>query len=269
MSTVIRCTNVECGEEIRVDDDFAGSRIRCPVCDTVCRDPREKAHTAIVLDHVPDEDVASDDDLAGERKRSDAERRWYAGMHPGWRCGFASALVALSILTAVLFRQPLAGLFCFGMSFLFVVLVIGTYERLTLTYSKKGRPVLIRQRFVLFIPGATLSIPLIKYPIVRIDSAWGRNRQVGWSAPSEVWLNQWYLVLLTGVLPYSTYLFVLCLLESDSGGGVGRWQIILQGEDEVVAFEDMRLSKVKAIVKLLKKVGGLREVSELARPEVR
>ena len=144
MSTIIRCTNVECGEEIRVDDDFAGSRIRCPACDTLCRNPREEAHTAIVLDYVPDEDVPSDDDASdddvlspGRRERGEMERRWYAGIHPGWRCGFASALVVLSILTAVLFRQPLAGLFCFGMSFLFVVVVIGTYERLTLTYSRR------------------------------------------------------------------------------------------------------------------------------------
>src|SRR5262245_38297651 len=124
MSTIIRCTNAECGEEIRVDDDFAGSYIRCPVCDTVCASPREKTHTAIVLDYVPDEDVLADDEVSDDdvsdddvsdddvlsparRKRTDGERRWYAGMHPGWRCGFAAALVALSILTAVLFRQPL------------------------------------------------------------------------------------------------------------------------------------------------------------------
>src|SRR5437773_1977905 len=127
---IVRCPNAECGQAIQIADDFAGGQARCPLCHGAFSVPEPAIPVmAVVLDDVPEEPAP--------RLRP---HTWYTGLRPEWRWAIGLALVGLSILIPALLGQPIAGLFCFGMSFLLVAMLIGNYERLTLMQGKKSRP---------------------------------------------------------------------------------------------------------------------------------
>ena len=149
MAIEVACT---CGKRLRVSDEQAGRKVRCPVCQDMVRVPGEKAEE-------PDAGYA----VETVRKCPSCRAEWTEDAVVCIRCGYNFRTgKKMETVYDIIQRTIVVG-----------VRWLGSYTRLTIFRGRKGETSLTVARKFLFVPLGTRVLDLRDYDTIWTDCTLG------------------------------------------------------------------------------------------------
>jgi len=249
----------------KVEKGSVAETLLCPVCKRFERsDAEECRRCAYNFD-------------TEEREPRDVQGTWDFGL-PLWARALATAaLAALTLPLFLVVSEPLiAGILC-GVSILVLVLLFGTFTRLRLTVGKRDEPILIRNRWLAFIPLSGRKYRLweydyydLRYSGVKDSPKSKPDAESRGSAYFSIFLVVVMIALcFVGFIPGLIFWYLLFSSMKEGEGSLGsapRWGsyiLLLFGENaqekRLVVYEGLSMKRMKEIQAALAEAAGLKK----------
>jgi hypothetical protein len=173
------------------------------------------------------------------------EKRWDSGMPLGVRIGLVLAVGTLCLFVAALTGDALWGLAIVFAGSVFLVLLVGTYIKLHLVRTTKGKVLLTRTWCICFIPSIRHQVNVRSYDRILIDASgtdWG---------PIIILILLFLMCGIPGVI----------LLAWRLNYGPGRFHVYLKNDrrrEEFSLFHGANDKQMREVVETLEDLTGLR-----------
>jgi ribosomal protein S27E len=211
-----------------------------------------------------------------EREPPDADGTWDFAL-PLWaRALIWAGLAGITLPAVFLTPEMLIAGIAWGVSAFVLALICGTFTRLRLTLGKKDDPILIRQRWVAFIPMSAKKYRLWEYDYydLRYTGTKGSGKKNDPAAAGSAYFSIFLIfiaILLcsAGFIPGLVFWYMLSSSLKEGEGSLGsapRWGsyvLLLLGdsalEKRVVVYEGLSIKRMKQIQEALAEAAGIRK----------
>lgn len=270
-----------CGQRLQVSEVYRGRRTKCPTCAAISTVPGapEPAATAIreglaggasragpaggddtiaIAEEGPTCPgcrsvlppggvlcVNCGHDLRTGKRHATAhepfEQRWDAGLPLALRIGLAAGLVCLCVPAGTLTGEAVSACLIIFAGSVFLVLLLGTFLRLHVVRTSRGKVLLTRTWCIAFIPAVRHQVNVRKYDALLIDAR-GQD-----AAPVLIV----FLAILAGVLGVLLWWLLV-------GVGCQAYLRKDRGREDFVLYRGRDEGQMREIVETLRELTGLR-----------